>query len=432
VGCFVTKQSGFLSIVALILIMVMGLMGTIFASMFFGETFSGLYLEQSDQAYYLAVSGLEVAKHNMVNNELSCANITGASPYTNYSLGKGAYTVTGTSQSAASTLSSAITSSATTIALASSSGFASQGIAIIDSETIYYGGISGNSLTTVTRGINSTAATHTSGSAVSQNDCLLTATGGVPSLTNPNGGRTLTVSLPLASSGLSLTFGSTVTNPTLVSSSGISLAANAIVSNPAVTSSSSTFTGANLITSGSVILNGSSITEINSTTGIVTSSSSGNIKGDVWESVSSINSSNLFGYYFNKSSTQVMSDSNQTYTASNINGVTGKMIWTSDISLNSGTVIGSAASPVILIVNGNLGMQTNNVIYGLVFVFQGLSMNNNSSIIGAAASVGTVNISATSSVTYNASVLANASKISSDANIKGTTVGDYAAFQESF
>jgi len=72
-----------------------------------------------------------------------------------------------TFSASANTLSSNITSVDTTISLTSASGFPSSGLIKIGSEEITYTGVSGNSLTGCSRGVNATtAAAHTSGDNV--------------------------------------------------------------------------------------------------------------------------------------------------------------------------------------------------------------------------------------------------------------------------
>ena len=66
-----------------------------------------------------------------------------------------------------STLSSSINTSVTTLTMASASSFPSSGTVIIGSELITYTGVSGNTLTGLTRGANgTTAASHSSGATV--------------------------------------------------------------------------------------------------------------------------------------------------------------------------------------------------------------------------------------------------------------------------
>ena len=66
-----------------------------------------------------------------------------------------------------STLSSSINTSVTTLTMASASSFPSSGTVIISNELITYTGVSGNTLTGLTRGANgTTAASHSSGATV--------------------------------------------------------------------------------------------------------------------------------------------------------------------------------------------------------------------------------------------------------------------------
>ena len=66
-----------------------------------------------------------------------------------------------------STLSSSINTSVTTLTMASASSFPSSGTVIISNELITYTGVSGNTLTELTRGANgTTAASHSSGATV--------------------------------------------------------------------------------------------------------------------------------------------------------------------------------------------------------------------------------------------------------------------------
>jgi hypothetical protein len=73
----------------------------------------------------------------------------------------------GQTSTVGTTISATITSTATTIALTTTVGLASTGFVLIESETIGYGYISGNTLYNCTRGQNNTtAAAHTSGASV--------------------------------------------------------------------------------------------------------------------------------------------------------------------------------------------------------------------------------------------------------------------------
>ena len=77
-----------------------------------------------------------------------------------------------------STLSSSITASSTSIPLTASTSFAPSGVVLIDSEQIAYTGNAGGSLTGLTRGYNgTTAASHTSSTAVGSYTVTVTSAG---------------------------------------------------------------------------------------------------------------------------------------------------------------------------------------------------------------------------------------------------------------
>jgi hypothetical protein len=72
------------------------------------------------------------------------------------------------------TLSGSATSTATTISLTSVSGFRTRGFAKIESEWIYWGTITGSTLTNVVRGVGpTTAAAHSSGVTITQADLIV-------------------------------------------------------------------------------------------------------------------------------------------------------------------------------------------------------------------------------------------------------------------
>ncbi len=196
------KQQGFLSIVAVIFIIIIGFLGSAIVYMFVGSAASTNYFAMSETAFYIAEAGLEKATRYLVTPllsgasiRISCAALNGNTNLTNSTFGRGAFTVTRVTGSPFLTddvLSSAITSSATTIPVTSTTGFASSGRILIDKEAMNYTGISGNSFIGVTRAVNNTiASSHTSGTYVSQYQCSLNSVGGIPNVTSPTWKRTL-------------------------------------------------------------------------------------------------------------------------------------------------------------------------------------------------------------------------------------------------
>ena len=195
---FRTKsQHGFLALLAVILIVIIGTIGAMVSTMFFDVSQGSAFTYQADSALYLAESGLEHATHKLleptVADRLTCSGLS-IGPI---SQGNGTYSVSsdGTPNfvSSPTALSSALTAIATSIPVISTTGYASSGRIMIDGEFINYTSVSSTSFNNVTRGVDSTiAAAHVSGAIVSQYQCALTSLGGVPNLTSPAGKRTLT------------------------------------------------------------------------------------------------------------------------------------------------------------------------------------------------------------------------------------------------
>jgi hypothetical protein len=189
-------QSGYLMILAIFFIMVIGFLGSALAYMMVSSSMSTVNYAQAERAFFIAEGGLEKASRALLTPFISgtaardsCVGIASDSDLINSILGSGRFTVTavgGTPYSAASTLTSAITNSATTVAVASTTGFAPSGKLLIDTEVINYAAISGNNFIGVVRGLsNSLASSHASGTYLSQYQCLLNSAGAVPNLTSP-------------------------------------------------------------------------------------------------------------------------------------------------------------------------------------------------------------------------------------------------------
>lgn len=416
------NQKGFLSMVAILIVVMISFICAMAAYQFITDSRTSATELSSIQAFYLAQSGLEKASHNLVNNSITCPNITGNAAYTNATFSNasgvaasGVFTVTAALTNTSTTLNGNLTASATTIPLTSSTNFANansngiDGVVLIDNELINYNGISGNNLSNATRGVaGTTAAAHTSGASVAQIQCVLTSTGYVPSSTTPNAQRKLQ---KILSGQQTFLIGSST--PTLATAGSISLTGNAVVTNSSVTSSSSNFTGSTIFSGSNVVFNGNGATQVgNGSGGLVTSSQSGgNIKADVVQSSSTVNSSNLFGYYFKQSKAVVQANSNQTYNSSNINGVTfqsagQKVIWiNSYFNVAGPTTIGSPSSPVIIVVNENANLSGQVTIYGLLYVINGLTMSGQATINGLVAVEGAVNNSGNATLNLNTGIL---------------------------
>lgn len=196
------KQRGYLLIVAVIMIAIVGFIGTAISSMFFGSSFSTTAHYKSGAALYLAQSGLEHATHKLLaptlTRRLACSGLS----ITN-TLGSGAYQVTSSGPIfvASAALSGALTAAATTIPVTSTAGYQSSGRIMLDRELINYSGVTATSFLGAIRGVDgTTAAAHNATTPAGQYQCNLTSTGGVPSLTPPantSGVRTLTEGVQL-------------------------------------------------------------------------------------------------------------------------------------------------------------------------------------------------------------------------------------------
>lgn len=191
-------HQGYLLIISAAIIIVISIVATLVIGMFTGGVKSTGNVAESSSAFYLANSGLQIAKRDIIVNKEGCSLINGTTLYTNATLTNipGQYTINGCSNSVNNSLAGAIGNSilltntiiasstlnslsGSTIALASSTGFATNGTIKIDNEYISYRSISGSTLQNITRGVGgTTAATHNNGAAITQNQCTLTATAG--------------------------------------------------------------------------------------------------------------------------------------------------------------------------------------------------------------------------------------------------------------
>jgi Tfp pilus assembly protein PilX len=190
------QQRGFLAVLAVVMVVIIGFIGVAIAEMYYGASKSTTASQQADNALFIAESGLEKATRFIgtpfvtgTTARIGCASVAGSSGLTNTSFGNGTFTATTANSTpiyVKSTLSSAITSSSTSIPVANTAGFAPAGRIMIDYEIINYGGISGNNFIGVQRGTNKNYNTsHATGAAVSQYQCDLDVKAGIPNLVTP-------------------------------------------------------------------------------------------------------------------------------------------------------------------------------------------------------------------------------------------------------
>jgi Tfp pilus assembly protein PilX len=194
------KQRGYFLILAVVFIFVMGLMGSLVAYLLASRAMVSAAVYSGLQTFYIAESGLEAAARyvtrssvNIAPIRIACGAVTGTAQLTAATMSRGEFTVTATAPTVAySSLSSAITSSATTLPVASAASFPAQGRVVVDRESIDYAAISGNSLIGVTRGVDGTlASSHASGASVGEFQCSLAVTAAIPSIASSKYQRVL-------------------------------------------------------------------------------------------------------------------------------------------------------------------------------------------------------------------------------------------------
>ncbi|MBU2545835.1 MAG: hypothetical protein KKE46_01725 [Gammaproteobacteria bacterium] len=324
-------QKGYLLILAAVLIVVIGFVSTMLVYMHSRGAQSVANVQQSHEALYLASSGLEIAKRDILVNNVTCSGINGLAKYTNAPLFNGQMTVTGSSNIASTSTFMTMLPYVTYVPVYNSNNFADQGVVQIDFELIRYEGKTTYFLLNATRGYaGSVATTHYRYSTVTQSSCTLNSLGGIPNLITPRGKRELEETLlgrAFAFPGgmSSLPNGAT---PGVTSAENVSLRGNANIQNPSVMEDGDYFQGANVISRLSTSLSSSSSTYVSDENGnLVTSSTRHGKKADVDEGNSDISSNNLFGFYFTADKSTIQSEAHQYTDSDNLNGITGQTMW---------------------------------------------------------------------------------------------------------
>jgi hypothetical protein len=178
----VRNQKGVTVIAAVATLLIFSLMGMVVVSLVGTETYSAIHQEQTLEAYWIAEGGIHRAVTYISREDGNCTAISGAAAFTTVPLGRGTFTVTATRYLPSPTsLTAAITNSATTIPVDSTTGFAPRGRIAIDSELIGYTGTTATSFTGARRGVDdptgTSAAAHSSGATVSQYQCTIVSAG---------------------------------------------------------------------------------------------------------------------------------------------------------------------------------------------------------------------------------------------------------------
>lgn len=193
-----------------------------------------------------------------------------------------------------------------------------------------------------------------------------------------------------------------------------------------------TQTGKTIWSGGGVSLSGSAGTDAGNGTGS-TSSSMGSdiIQND--SGLSNLSADQFFQAFFGQTKTQAQQNSNLIYNnssntdmSSTLNGVTGKAIWINqtggEARFHGNTTIGSAAQPVVLIVNGPLKMNGTVTIYGVVYVIGDWNNDGGGSLTinGGVIVEGTLSSTGTPNVTYNQSILGNLAEVGQYVKVPGS------------
>lgn len=201
--------------------------------------------------------------------------------------------------------------------------------------------------------------------------CTLTATGGVPDLTNAVGKRT--VQAVLTSSGIAAS--------PVMSSGPISLNGNATIVNMNVNANSSDLSGSTIVSGSTVNFNGSVQTTVN---GLDPSSTSGSFNTDIAQNDPSLTSGTLFSQFFSQPFATVTAAATPITQQSDLYTVpAGTYYRNGNLTFTSNHTYGSAASPIILIVNGTLDMTGTVNFYGLLYVTGNISINGTVNIYGS-------------------------------------------------
>ncbi len=194
----------------------------------------------------------------------------------------------------------------------------------------------------------------------------------------------------------------------LVTKGSLSMGGNSTITN--------TTNNQTVVAGGSVTLSGSAGTIIN---GI--GSLPGLLHSDIQANNTTIaneSQEDFFASIFGADPSIIKNNVNTLYTAnsnsnysSTLNGTTGSSIWIEQTSgtttIDGNTTIGSAAAPVLLIIDGDLELKGNLTVYGYIFVLGTTTTDilGNVNIYGGISTAGNASIAGNTNVTYNPTVL---------------------------
>src|SRR5438445_858320 len=170
-------QRGQLLVAGIVLIVVIALMIATLGYLYVSGESGGTLHGQSERAYFAARSGIEYSSSQYFNgsacSSLNNAGVPVGGAAATFTLTPALYaplTLTGTT--------AAITAASSSIAVTSTALYAPYGRILIDSELINYTSTTGTNFNGLARGVGgTTAAAHAAGVTVSQNLCIVSATG---------------------------------------------------------------------------------------------------------------------------------------------------------------------------------------------------------------------------------------------------------------
>jgi Tfp pilus assembly protein PilX len=137
------------------------------------------------------------------------------------------------------------------------------------------------------------------------------------------------------------------------------------------------------------------------------SSTSGVTEND--STISSMTDADFFTSIFGISYASMQASSTYYSSSSGVpwGSLSGSVWVNSAVSLSGNTTIGSAANPVVLIINGNFSVTGNVTVYGLVYVTGTASLGGNFDVNGGLIAEGDITMSGSSTIDYSDTILSN-------------------------
>lgn len=403
------NQRGYLLIIVVILTVVIGLVSAMLVNMYLGAMRSTTNILQADQALYIAKSGLEIAKHDLLKTTalITCESINANPGYnkTCYpppenSNCLGIFSVKGEEKNLTTYLAGFIGNQATVLNLSNNPGLLDEGMVMIDNEVIWYSKVEGVQLLNLRRGIfGSNAADHNAGTTVTQNVCVLISEASVPNLDRPEGKRVLQEILwKSTNSGANGSINGM--RPALAAVGQVNLGSTSSVRNFTITDP--TISGSTIVSGRSVSISGNGKTLIGPSPGKAGSPVNGKAQADIKENAT-LSPAILWDSFFNQSKDELKKESADkgkvvtncnNYNFANASGT----IWL-DCNFSPSGTIGTNDHPVTLIVSGNFTTSPGVTMYGVIYVVGNVEING-SMIYGQMAVEGTVNFKGNPTIEY--------------------------------